>query len=272
MNWRRWLDGRAECSQGWWVGAAVVGFLCIGQDAKAIGITVTDATPIYVATVPYCAGGPVMNQNCTSTAHLNLTSLTDAQADAGEDFRNSFDAWTATADGAGWTLAKGGALPGGELKVTIFDAYASYEVGGLEISIDWTYAGADKNQFFWTQGLYDNYLLDGSIVPPFYEMDVVSNAACASDPFKFCPPLYPFQYVDRHFYDFPAAPWPNSFFYAETFLSKVNYTTKVLTIYEGVEYDFQLSAQPTPEPATLLLMLPCLAAYAVRRWREKRRS
>ena len=254
--------------RGWWVGVAVAVFLVVGRDAGAIGITVND--PICVATIDYCQSGAITYRNCTSTAHLNLTSLTDDQANEDEDFKNSYEAWKATADGAGWTIAKGGALPGGDLVVSIFDAYANYPVGGLEIQIDWTYTGADKSDFFWAQGLYDNYLLDGSIVAPFYEMDVVPAADCGGS--IFCPPLYPFQYTNRSFYDFPKAPWPNSFFYAETFLSKVDYTNKILTIYEGVEYDFILSAEETPEPATLLMTLPCLVGYAARRWREKRRS
>ena len=43
----------------------------------------------------------------------------------------------------------------------------------------------------------------------------------------------------------------NGFFAAEAFLGTVNYTTKTLTLYDGLDYGFDNSA--APEPSTLVL-------------------
>ncbi len=183
-------------------------------------------------------------------AHIwtdSLASNTDFIID------DAFAAWNATnAAGAQWTLVQGGALPGGQFNVSIFDAKTvGTTLGGLEINVDWTYAGADKTDYVWVQGLLDNYLLNGSIVSPFYEMDI-NNAGCTNtgvwdvDGNRRCAPAYPYQYADRKFYDFPKAPWPNSFFDADAYLSKIDYTARTLTIYEGVHYGFNLNAVPLP--------------------------
>jgi hypothetical protein len=245
-------------------------FLMLGaHEASAISISLTD-----VATIPACNPNYV---NCTSTAHLGLGSIGGTAIDA--DFKKSFDAWNATnAAGSTWTLANGGALPGGSFTVNTFHAIALPDVGGLEIRVLWTYEGADKSDYNWTQGLFDNYdLTTGNIVPPFYEMDV-RGGACNNKDSKtdeanwYCPPYYPHQYGDRHFYDKPLGPWPNSFFEARAFLSKADFTTRELTLYEGLNYGFQLSAETVPEPATLLLVLPVLAGLAHKRWTIRRRS
>jgi hypothetical protein len=215
------------------------------QKADAITINVTDPTPHYKDTIGACTGIGGPYKDCTSTAYLNTTSLTGKNA----DFKKSFDAWNAANPiDKKWSLVNGGALPGGAFDVSIFDALAYPSVGGLEIQINWTYDGSDKNDYKWTQGLYNNYLLDGSIVNPFYEMDVIASGCDNSVLLKQCPPLYPFQYEDRRFYDKPLAPWPNSFFDAHTFLAKSNFDTRQLTIYEGVNYGFKLSVVPGPMP------------------------
>jgi hypothetical protein len=252
---------------------AAAGLMLSAHEAGAIPISITDLTPTYTATIPACNPNYV---NCTSTAHLGLTSIGGGAAIDAE-FKKSFDAWNATnAAGSKWTLTNGGALPGGKFNVTIFDAFAEPDVGGLEISVDWTYAGADKTDYRWSQGLYDNYLLNGAIVPPFYEMDIRGGACNNKDQPGaanwYCAPYYPYQYGDRHFYDRPAGPWPNAFFEARAFLSKADFTTRALTIYEGVNYGFQLSATPVPEPLTLMLVLPGVVALAHRRWTARCRT
>ncbi|MBI5192376.1 MAG: hypothetical protein HZA08_02910 [Nitrospirae bacterium] len=229
------------------IAAVFTTILLIFGNAAAVTITVTDATPTYTATKPTCKAGTYVD--CKSTAHLNTSSLSGTDA----EFKKSFDAWNATnAAGSKWTLANGGALPGGALNVSTFDAIALDSVGGLEIQVDWTYSGADKGDYKWSQGLYDNYLLDGSIVTPFYEMDVIAAGCDNTILLKQCPPLYPYQYGDRHFYDKPMAPWPNSFFEARAFISKADFTARKLTIYEGVNYGFRLSV---PESDTLVLLI-----------------
>jgi len=217
----------------------------VHENAHATLIKLTDLTPHYSAKIPACVGVDGKDyKKCTSTAYLHTTN---SLAGNDPDFKKSFDAWnTSNAATDKWTLANGGNLPGGQFEVSIFDALAFNNVGGLEINIDWTYNGTDKDDFQWAQGLLDNYLINPiKIVDPFYEMDV--NAAEVNKP-----PLYPFQYADRSFYDKPLGPWPNSSFDARAFLSKANFTARTLTIYEGVNYGFILSV---PEPSTLLLFI-----------------
>lgn len=229
-------------------------------NAAAIAIELTDPTPHYVDTIDKCIGlDGTRYHGCTSTASINTTSA--LAANDGE-FRKAFDVWNGTnAANAKWTLddtVKN--LPGGKLQVSTFDALAYFTVGGLEIQIDWTYNGADKADYKWTQGLYDNYFPAQNIIvdPPVYEMDV--NAAEANKP-----PLYPFQYDERFFYDKPLGFWPGAFFIAEAFLSKADYTTRTLSLYEGVSYEFHLDVQSVPEPSSLLLLMAGAAGLCVSR-------
>ncbi|MEX2113086.1 MAG: PEPxxWA-CTERM sorting domain-containing protein [Pirellulales bacterium] len=223
--------------------AATVVFLAASV-ARAIPLTIVD--PIYVASQspapPHAEAG--------SVAHIFENSITLATA---AYYQAAWNAWNdAQPAEAKWTLVDGGTLTDLALTVSIFDAYSnhtSHGVGGLEIQVDIDYDGADRDELVWSQGLYDNYLLDGSIIAPFYEMDV------STAPGVWTPPVYPFQYEDERFYDFPKGPFDGAFFEADAFLSKVNYTTRTLTIFDGVEYGFYLYAIEVPEPATWALML-----------------
>ena len=68
-------------------------------------------------------------------------------------------------------------------------------------------------------------------------------------------PLYPYQYTDESFYDFPKAPYDDGFFSGWAMLSKVDYATRTLTTYEGVSYGFDLHVQNIPEPSSITLVL-----------------
>jgi hypothetical protein len=195
-------------------------------------------------------------------AHVFLAPISFA---ANYVFDSAFAAWNATLPVAQqWTKVNGGALTGA-LNVSTFDAVSSHTnhgVGGLDIRIDFVYDGADRDDFVWSQGLYDNYLLNGSIVTPFYEMDIDPNCIANS---TWCQPVYPFQYNDEHFFDGPRAPFDTGFFEADAFLTKADYTNRVLTVYEGVHYGFYLYV--VPEPATGALLLVGLVVMGARRRR-----
>ena len=60
------------------------------------------------------------------------------------------------------------------------------------------------------------------------------------------PPLYPFQFADKHFEDVPTGFWPKDFLNAQAFISKVDRDDRILTIYDGVSWGYALSV---PEPS-----------------------
>lgn len=222
--------------------------------AQAVPLTIND--PIYEAdqipAPPHVSAG--------STAHIFENSITLANA---AYYQAAWDAWNATQPAnAQWTLVDGGALANLGLTVTTFDAFSSHTdghfqdigaakgIGGVEISISIDYSGADRNQLIWSQGLYDNYnpLIPNYIDAPHYKMDISTDQDVSQ------PPAYPFQSPDQSFYDFPLGPFDSAFFDADAFLSKANYTTRTLTVYDGVEYGFFLHVEAVPEPAAWVLM------------------
>jgi hypothetical protein len=89
----------------------------------------------------------------------------------------------------------------------------------------------------------------------------------------YCDPIYPFQYAGASFFDGPSAYWPDESFRAIALLSTVTFVTdpngaiteRDLTVYNGVNWGFDLSVVQTPEPGTILLMIPSLAFLAALR-------
>ncbi len=218
-------------------------------------------TPAATTDTGWNACGSFAGYTCRTTANFDTLGL-NTQNDGGTSglFDSAFSAWN-TSVGGGWTLANGGDLTG-TLDVTTATAqqFSGVTLGGLTINIDAsgvtlpTVPAGDS--LVWAQGLFDNYLLDGSVVTPFYEMDVVTGACNVAGPNPWCPPAYPFQYADNHFYDQPKTLYlaPGStqaFFDANAYLSVLDPTAKTLTVYDGVSYGFQNYV--SPEPAVWLL-------------------
>jgi hypothetical protein len=153
------------------------------------------------------------------------------------------------------------------------------------------YVGPPKTQLVWTQAIYSSYDSKGSVDldPPLNTLDTISlnplkgvpclplpgpsssahNSAPSTIPpgKPYCGPIYPFQLPDKVFGDSPRGPWPDESFRAITLLSTVTYDTnqfgdvdlRELTLYNGVEWGFDLSATPAtppgaPEPPSLLLL------------------
>jgi hypothetical protein len=188
-------------------------------------------------------------------------------------FRAGFDAWNATnAANAQWTLMDGtGGRAEGELSgtydVTTFRAQIfGPNSGGLTINVNLSgianlRAPGPNETLVWAQALFDNYTVpDGALVNPFFEMDI--DTSCAANT-TFCPPAYPFQFANDHFYDQPRAPFPNRFFEAEAFLSYVDYNARTLTIYDGIDYGFRNDV--VPEPGTWALCVGVLMLFVWRR-------
>jgi hypothetical protein len=187
-----------------------------------------------------------------------------------ETFASSFSAWTNTTAGTGWRLADGGALDV-NYDITQFQTQASQTGGGVAINVD-VAAGADSpnalNGLVWTQALLVNYLVTDppgtNHDPPISAMDTFSfnlggsaipaGSTCSNSATIYCDPAYPFQYpADQHFYDNPTGLYPIDSFRGIALLSSVDYTNKVLTVYDtGVDYGFDLYV--SPEPGTLFLI------------------
>jgi hypothetical protein len=159
------------------------------------------------------------------------------------------------------------------------------------------YSGPPLAQLAWTQALYTNDSATtpfGSyIVPPAITLDNYSFSRGAPGPFSapcqalpappansnnqtvnigaspaataYCDPIYPFQYGDKHLFDAPQLSWPSASFRAIALLSTVSETTNnlgvvtagTLTVYDGIEYGFDLRV---PEPGSMLLLLGGLLA------------
>lgn len=229
-----------------------------------------------------CANLPGLT--CRTTAYFDTMTLSD-QNDTmlSALFQSAFTAWNATGGGQGWTLNFGGDLAG-TYSVTTAQALqfgaggavanANVALGGLEIEvgvggITLPTPGMGED-IVWIQGLYDNYLLDGSIVTSFYEMDV-STDPCGGVTGITCPPAYPFQYGDNKFYDRPRASYvagsTQAFFDANAFLAVRNTATSTITVYDGISYGFQNYV--SPEPGTWILLCSGLGLVLVRARRRR---
>jgi hypothetical protein len=186
-------------------------------------------------------------------------------------YKNAFNRWNT--DGS-WTMNGDGTLPGGKFLISTFNTFLQtqnthFDTGGVEIQIDWSYAGADKGDFFWTQAILRNFdPHGGAMQPENFNLDLKTPCdSTHANLSKTCPPLYPFQYGDRHFYDRPVGPIPygHEDFLAE--LAKVDWTAKKLTLYGGVAYGFQLSV---PEPSTAATTLAAMIVLMALRFRRRR--
>jgi hypothetical protein len=226
-------------------------------------ITINAATTEDTATVATCKSGAF--KDCTSKATVSKTSLSGDNA----NFKSAFDAWNTTqAADKQWTLANGGNAPGGELRTEVFEAKANTDLGGMNLIVSWSYRGADKADYVWSQGLTLNYkpgqAVGSSTIGSFSALDenVFNNLSpcnnmnyTAGSSNYFCGPAYPYQYRDRQLNDGPSGVWPDASFSAYAFISKVDRTNRKLTLFEGINYGFNLSATTVPEPGQWALML-----------------
>jgi hypothetical protein len=103
--------------------------------------------------------------------------------------------------------------------------------------------------------------------PPANSNKVTVSIGATPAGTSYCDPIYPFQQAGKQFYDAPQLGWPSASFRAIDLLSTVSETTNAadmvtaatLTVYDGIEYGFDLTAAPapaigaTPKSFTLLL-------------------
>lgn len=249
------------------------------------GITLTDLTPTYAASAVNCTGAGGPWTACGSNASLdygtsisintlfNFTGFNNPGTVGEENFSYSFSQWNA-ANGSQWTLSQAGAISGLTYSVNQFDAFANPGSGGVTINVnvstDEGYSGPALETLFWSQALAINYLVTDppgtNHSPPVFAMDsfsfnlggsaIPTGTTCSdtgADSKPYCDPIYPFQYGDRHFFDQPTGLYPVDSFRAIALLSSVDYTNRVLTVYDtGVNYGYDLWV--TPEPSTIALI------------------
>ncbi|MGD0829819.1 MAG: PEP-CTERM sorting domain-containing protein [Terracidiphilus sp.] len=200
---------------------------------------------------------------CSTSAYFNPMSL-DAQNGNGVAalFTDAFNVWNASVGGT-WTLDATTAPGGGTYNITTATAqqFSGVTLGGLTINaalngVTLPNLGAG-DQLVWMQGLYINYTVGpGTIVNPYYAMDTstLSNLVCGGN--IFCPPAYPYQYVDDHFYDQPKDYYfdpsqSQAFFNADAYLAVENTNNDTVQLLDGFSYGFQNFV--SPEPGTLTL-------------------
>lgn len=250
--------------------------LLAAAPALAAPVVLTDPAANFSAAGAPCSLYPTADNSlpsCTVRGFLERTS--NAGPDAG--FTAAFDNWNLLlpADQR-WTLVNGGAISGLTLAVDQFRTEilgVGNNVGRGTIRIRPLVDGNPlAATFYWTQGLYDDYLL----TEPFYstlryEMDVANTDPCAQppgiNPPPMCAPLYPFQYADRRFFDQPVFPM-GATFNGWAYISEADFTDRRLTVYDGVRYGWT----STPEPAGWLLTGAgaLLVAILTRRTRVRR--
>jgi len=268
------LIRRALHARHWSVLIGTLVIALAAGSAEAVPVNVTDPNPHYTAVEmpapPHPEAGVV--------AHLWTESITLGTS---LYFQNAWNAWNAAQPvGSQWTLATSSFLIPDALTINVsqFDAQSFHGanhtpnvgVGGVEVSIEWSYGGPEPvDDLYWSQGLFLNYNPGSyALVPGFSAMDVASFNNLVVGGNVWSEPYYPYQYVDQSYYDFAKAPYDTGFFEADAFLSKADFDTRTLTIYDGVHYGFYLYA--TPEPASWALMAMALVAATIVMTRKQR--
>ncbi len=225
--------------------------------ARATTLSVTDPSPVYATSGPSAtvtAYTPVLLTNGPSSAYYIAAF-------------NSWNSSLALTDQ--WTVVTGGTL-NATLQIDIYRAYLTNNVfGGVELNILYTpgtndpprigddgNSTANTNEAVWTQVIYTDKKLGGSLPGnPYLDNHIGSGG--------FPPPLYPFQYTNSSMYDSPLRE-TSAFWYAEAYLSKADYSTRTITIYDGVAWGFTI----VPEPSSFfLVVIGAAGLWVIRRRR-----
>ena len=225
---------------------------------------------------------------CLTTAYFNTTTLDGLNQEGNID--NLFtDAWNSTNalnNTGGVTLsispnAANNAIDGNfNVNTATANQFGPVTLGGdtIRVTPDATLlaslnANLNGGTIVWAQGLYVNFVVPaGTIVTPYYAMDTttLSSLQCTPNNTNFCPPAYPYQYVDDHFYDQPKNYYmlpgtTQAFFNADAYIGILNAAGTNLTVYDGLSYGFENYV--SPEPGTWLLFGGSLAVFILRRKR-----
>ena len=199
-------------------------------------------------------------------------------------FKQAFDSWNPGGAGA-WTLAIGSLSAEATLTIDLYRAYVDegcgINCGGAEIDILYFNGGSAPNPIIgctsigpddpqcssvpdgaavWSQSILTTAKRDPSLPGNPY-LDNAPGTPNAS----MGPPAYPFQYNGSSFYDMPSRD-ANASWLADAWISTVDTTARILTVYDGVEWGFTV----IPEPGSLTLLATGVIGFSViRRRRQK---
>jgi hypothetical protein len=232
-----------------------------------------------------------------------------------QTFMSTFGVWNKSQQtGVKWTIVNGGALADLTLTVNPFEACATEAacdrtkdqgdgggIGAIRIvpTMETGYKGPPLNQLVWAQATYDNATgPDAQAVntldvytkgcmalpaPPPNSKNVTVDIPGIAPKTQYCEPIYPDQYDNKRFFDAPSGPWPDFSFRAIALLATVSETTNAagtvtaatLTVYDGVNYGFDLSAKAAmpaamPEPSTWMMMFAGFAGLGFAGYRARK--
>lgn len=258
------------------LGALLLGLLAPGAEQPAEALTIIGPANTASKTKAACKEPATGKwwRNCTVDAFYSKTPV---KADSGT-FARAFANWNdLQPDDRKWTLVEG-ALPEDPqnpitLTVDIFRPETFLLVGGLEFRVMLSdFPGRDS--ILWSQSLISNYQpgrVEFPIDPPLITLDTASfnNLTCGGR--VFCDPVYPYQYPNFMFYDFPKGRWTRAFFDAQAMLSRRDFNKRELTVFGGINWGFRLSAQLVPEPGAWAMMIAGFGLVGVA-MRRRRRS
>jgi hypothetical protein len=240
-----------------------------------------------------CVSTAIISSDDATITSTFLKGAYNGTAPTDQTFNTAFENWDKIQKtGVTWTISNGGALDDLTLTVDPFEASATKTAGGIgDITVIPTmqkgYKGPPLTQLVWAQAVYANFSPGGGGQANNLDVFSISNGGslkgCTALPApppnsnnqtvnipginplagKYCDPIYFYQFDNKRLVDAPTGSWPDASFRAIALLATVTETTDaagkvtaaVLTVYDGVNYGFDLSATAVPEPSSLVLAL-----------------
>jgi hypothetical protein len=238
--------------------AGALSLAVFGARALASGLTITDPSALYSTN-----GGGI-----TDTAYMPALITTGPSV---AYYQAAFNAWNTTLPAASqWTLVSGGTNKG-SFSIDEYRAYLDLPgAGGVTIDVLYNPGAGDppkinangtntieNGEAVWTQVIYTDAKLPGALPGNPYLDNPAGLTNSVADP-----PLYPFQYVDSHFFDGPERN-TSAFWYAEAYLASANFDTRTLTVYDGIGWGFSI----VPEPGALAFVAVGIVVFLKQRRR-----
>jgi len=260
------MSTRVEFRLRLWVALAVVTTALVLTAPAARAVTIL----IGAGQCDNGSAACVATQGNTVATAYDIKDLTPGAGANWTNFQSAFNSWNASLAAANqWTLATADPSAEAIFNVTIYRAYVNEgcgpTCGGAEIEVKWQNGGAapnpianansiQANEAIWSQSISTNQ----KRVPSLPGNPYLDNAP-GTPGAQLGPPAYPFQYDGSDFYDKPSRD-AYAWWLADLWLSTADYTARVLTVYDGIEWGFTVE---TPLPAAWTMMLIALSGFGV---------